>query len=180
MWQSVDLQAPPWRCGGYVFTFQRTECGFDPWSKSWDPTCLRAKTEDRSSIVTLAIKTLKTKVVDTQLCLTVCNPMDCRPSGSSFHVIFQVRILGWVPIPFSRASSQPRDRRWVSCIAGRFFTVLATRDQNISKKEKKTSSTPVSVNMIEATELDSVAAPLLFKNSFKRGKSKPFISLCVF
>ena len=58
----------------------------------------------------------------TQLCPTLCNPMDCRPPGSSVHGILQVRILEWGAIPFSRGSSQPRDRTGVSCIAGRFFT----------------------------------------------------------
>ena len=36
-------------------------------------------------------------------------------------------LLCWTIIPFSRGSSQPRDRTWLSCIAGRFFTVSATR-----------------------------------------------------
>ena len=31
--------------------------------------------------------------------------------------------LEWVAIPFSRGSSRPRDRTWVSCVAGRFFTI---------------------------------------------------------
>ena len=35
--------------------------------------------------------------------------------------ILQARILGWVSIPSSRGSSQPRDRTQVSCIAGRFL-----------------------------------------------------------
>ena len=38
------------------------------------------------------------------------------------------RILEWVAFPFSRGSSQPRDRNQVSCIAGGFFTSWATRD----------------------------------------------------
>ena len=42
--------------------------------------------------------------------------------------ILQARILKWVAIPFSRGSSWPRDRTWVSHIAGRFFIVLATRE----------------------------------------------------
>ena len=63
-----------------------------------------------------------------QLYLTVCNPMDCSPPGSSVHGILQKRILEWVAIPFSRGSSQPRDRTWVSCIAGGFFTIWATRE----------------------------------------------------
>ena len=62
-------------------------------------------------------------VLVTQSCLTLCNPMDCSPPGSSVHGILQERILEWVAIPFSRGSSWPRDQTWVSCIAGRFFTI---------------------------------------------------------
>ena len=40
-----------------------------------------------------------------QSCLTLCDPMDCSPPGSSIHGIFQARILEWVAIPFSRRSS---------------------------------------------------------------------------
>ena len=40
----------------------------------------------------------------------------------------QARILEWVAIPFSRGSSQPRDRTKVSCTAGGFFTSWATRE----------------------------------------------------
>ena len=57
-----------------------------------------------------------------QSCLTLCDPMDHSPPGSSVHGIFQAKILWWVAIPFSRGSSQPGDETWVSCIAGRFFT----------------------------------------------------------
>ena len=39
------------------------------------------------------------------LCLTLCNPMDCSPPGSSVHEIFQVRVLEWVAISSSRGSS---------------------------------------------------------------------------
>ena len=48
-------------------------------------------------------------------------PMDCSLSGSSVHGILQARMLEWVAISFFRGSSWPRDRTWVSCIAGRFF-----------------------------------------------------------
>ena len=61
----------------------------------------------------------------TQSCLTLCNPMDCVPSGSSVHGILQAWILEWVVIPLSRGSSWPRDQTWVFCIAGRFFTIWA-------------------------------------------------------
>ena len=46
-----------------------------------------------------------------------CYPMDCSPSGSSLHGIFQTRILEWVAISYSRGSSQPRDQTHVSCIS---------------------------------------------------------------
>ena len=36
-----------------------------------------------------------------QLCLTLCNPMDCNPPGSSVHGIFQARVLEWGAIAFS-------------------------------------------------------------------------------
>ena len=62
-------------------------------------------------------------VLVAQLCLTLCNPMDYNLPGSSVHGILQARILEWVVIHFSRESSRPRDGTWVSCIAGRFFTV---------------------------------------------------------
>ena len=59
-----------------------------------------------------------------QSCLLFVTPMDYSLPGSSVYWILQARILEWVAIPFSRASSQPRDRSWVSCIAGKFFIFL--------------------------------------------------------
>ena len=52
-----------------------------------------------------------------QSILTLCDPMDCGPPGSSVHGILQARILEWVAISFSRGSSQPRDQTRVSCIS---------------------------------------------------------------
>ena len=63
-----------------------------------------------------------------QLWLTLCDPMDCSPPGSSVHGIFQARVLEWVAIPFSRGSSQPRDWTLVSSIADRCFPIWATRE----------------------------------------------------
>ena len=42
--------------------------------------------------------------------------------------ILQARILEWVAMPSSKGSSQPRDRTQISCIAGGFFTIQATRE----------------------------------------------------
>ena len=41
--------------------------------------------------------------------LTLCDPMDCSPPGSSVHGVFPARILEWVAISSSRGSSPPRD-----------------------------------------------------------------------
>ena len=61
-------------------------------------------------------------------CPAPCDPMDCSLPGFSVHGIFQARVLEWVATPFSRGSSQPRDRTQVSRIAGRRFTLWATRE----------------------------------------------------
>ena len=63
-----------------------------------------------------------------QSCPTLWNPMDCSLPGSSLHGIFQARVLEGVAISFSRGSSQPRDQARVSRIAGRQFTLWATRE----------------------------------------------------
>ena len=42
-----------------------------------------------------------------QLCLTLCNPVDCNLLGFSVHGILQARILEWIAISFSRGSSRP-------------------------------------------------------------------------
>ena len=49
-------------------------------------------------------------------CLTLCDPVDCIPPGSSVHRIIQARILEWVAISSSKGSFQPRDGTCVSCI----------------------------------------------------------------
>ena len=63
-----------------------------------------------------------------QLCLTLCDPVDCSLPGSSVQGILQARILEWVAISFSRGSSWPRDRTQVSRIGGRHFNLWATRE----------------------------------------------------
>ena len=67
-------------------------------------------------------------VIVAQSCLTLWDRMDCSLPGSFVHGILQARILEWAAISFSRGSSWPRDRTQVSYIAGRFFTIWATRE----------------------------------------------------
>ena len=63
-----------------------------------------------------------------QSCPTLCDPMDCSLPGSSVHGILQAIVLEWIAIPFSRGSSWPGDRTWVSHIVDRWFTIWATRE----------------------------------------------------
>ena len=54
-----------------------------------------------------SIGMVKSESEVTQLCPTLCEPVDCSPPGSSVHGILQARILEWVTISFSRGSSNP-------------------------------------------------------------------------
>ena len=63
-----------------------------------------------------------------QSCLTVCDPMDLSPPGSSIHGISQARILEWVVISFSMRSYQLRNQTLVSCIGRQILYHWATRE----------------------------------------------------
>ena len=80
--------------------------------------------------ISKALKRKKVKIKVTALCPTLCDPVDYAVCG-----ILQARILEWVTSPFSRGSSQSRDRTQVSCFAGRFFTSWATKEaQKLSSR----------------------------------------------
>ena len=70
----------------------------------------------------ICLITMKVKVKVTQLCLTLCDPVDY-----TVHGILQARILEWVAYPFSRGFFWARNQTGVSCIAGTFSTNWATR-----------------------------------------------------
>ena len=53
----------------------------------------------------------------TQPCLTLWDPTDYSPPGSSVHGNIQARTLEWVAISFSKGSSWPRDWNHVSCVS---------------------------------------------------------------
>ena len=59
-----------------------------------------------------------------QSCLTLCDPTEYSPPGSSVHEILQARIVEWVAMPSSRASSRPRDQTCFSYSG--FFTTSTT------------------------------------------------------
>ena len=67
-------------------------------------------------------------VFQSLLCLTLCDPIDCSPLGSSVLEISQARRLEWVAISFSKGSSWPRDQIHVSCFGRWVFYLWATRE----------------------------------------------------
>ena len=62
----------------------------------------------------------------TYSCLSLCNPTDYSPSGSSVHEVFQARILEGVAIPHSRGFSQPGDGTCISCISRQILYYLGS------------------------------------------------------
>ena len=64
----------------------------------------------------------------TRSCPTLYDPMEYSWPASCVHEILQAGILEWDAIPFSRGSSEPRDRTQVSSVARRFFTIWAIRE----------------------------------------------------
>ena len=65
----------------------------------------------------------------------LCNPVDCRLPGSSIYGIFQASVLTGLSFPLSKESSWRRDQTQVSHIAGRRFTVWATRGARMISRE---------------------------------------------
>ena len=95
----------------------------------WGPSC---ETCYRNAESQAPSRHIESEVLVTYLCPTLCDPMDCSLPDSSVQGVLQERIPEWVAIPFSKGSSQPRDQTRVSCSAGSFFTVWATREAILS------------------------------------------------
>ena len=105
-WMGVGVgRAGPLLLGGEETGWE----GFEEFLSSWATfsTC-RSPTKD--------------KVLVTQLCATLYQPMDYSQLGSSVHRILQMGILEWVAIPFFRGSFWSRDRTQVPWIVGTFCT----------------------------------------------------------
>ena len=61
----------------------------------------------------LSMVLMKVKLLAAQLCLILCDPMDCSLLGSSVHGISQARILEWVAISSSGGSAWSRNQTQV-------------------------------------------------------------------
>ena len=84
-------------------------CGYNRWSEQGGQTPQAILKQRQAACISSLLSTVKkVKVLVTQLCLFLCDPMDYNPPDSSVRGILQARLLEWVAIPFSRVSSQPR------------------------------------------------------------------------
>ena len=103
------------------FTIWATREALSEFSMNWtDSICLQVSAEGDLETVILMIRKWKWKVFSpVQLFATPW-------TDYTVHGIVRARILEWVAFPFSRGSSQPRDRTQVSLIAGGFLTSWAT------------------------------------------------------
>ena len=86
---------------------------------------------DNPLISSAATNSMAVSVLVYQSCLTLCNPLDCSPRGSSVHGILQARILEWVAISFSSGSFRPRFWTCVSHIIGGLLTIWATEEGHL-------------------------------------------------
>ena len=78
----------------------------------------------------------------TQLCQTLCDPMDCSLPSSSIHGIFQARVLEWVAISFSRVSFRPRDQTEVSHIVSKMLYHLSHQGNPTGRRQVSWSTIP--------------------------------------
>ena len=82
--------------------------------------------------VQLVVCFLEDAKLVTQSCPTLCDPLGCSPRGSPVRGVVWARMpRECVAISFTRGSSWPRDRTWVSCFAGRFFIVWANTSAQV-------------------------------------------------
>ena len=118
-WQPTPVFSPG-ECHG-----QRSLAGSSPWGyKESDMTYLVPGTAARVCSVHLSPARFGPTATEghrwpgmrAKSFLTLCNPMDCSPLGSSVHGILQERILEWVTMLSSR-ESWPRDRTHASCVS---------------------------------------------------------------
>ena len=75
-----------------------------------------------------------------QSCPTLCDPMDCSLLASSVHGISQARILEWVAVSYSRHSSQPRDRTYISYVSCLLKWILCHLESPLTTEDDLTMS----------------------------------------
>ena len=73
-------------------------------------------------------------------CLTLCDPIDGSPQGSAAPGILQAKILEWVAISFSKASSRSRDQTCVSCTRRQILCHWAIEKEQQQQQQNRAKS----------------------------------------
>ena len=94
-----------------------------PSSRCWKHCNEQDEQVPYSDEVSILVSLKKWSEVKSLSRVRLCDPMGYSLPGSSVHGIFQAIVLEWIAVSFSRGSSQPGDRIWVSRIVDRRFTV---------------------------------------------------------
>ena len=102
-----------------------------------------------------------------QLCLTLCDSMDCSLPGSSVHGILQARRLEWAAMPFSRGSFRLGDGTRVSCIGRQILCPLSHWGSPLEKLEWDAISSSRDLPD-PGTESVSLVSPALADKFFAR------------
>ena len=104
--QNTECTATWWRAAFHCGIWLKMPADLCPWSCSKSGHFLTTRPYPCAVLCCAVLCCAKSF----QSCLTLCDPMDSSPPGSSVCEILQVRILEWVAMPSSRRSSQPRDQ----------------------------------------------------------------------
>ena len=120
--------------GGCLKLSPKRESCFLVW-RQWPPCCVFTGWKEREGSLWSLLFGWKSKVLASQSCLTLYNPMDWSLLGFSVHGILPTSILEWVAIPFSRGSSQPRNQTWVSCIGRQILYCLSHQGSPLSRDQ---------------------------------------------
>ena len=111
----------------------------------------------------------------TKSCLTLCNPMDCSPPGSSVHRTSKARILEWVTISFSRVFSSFRDRTHLFCIGRWVLYHWATREPPPRRPPKVLELTSYGCNEAWAPSLPWESVRVRWSRCVKVSRTMPIV-----
>ena len=89
--------------------------------------------------------------VHAQSCLTLCNPMNCSPPGSSVHGILEARMLEWVAISYSRRIFLTPEIEPTSLMCtGRFFTTAPPWKPSHCDRESYLLTSPIACRLLDS------------------------------
>ena len=89
--------------------------------------------------------------VHAQSCLTLCNPMNCSPPGSSVHGVLEARMLELVAISYSgRIFLIPEIEPTSHTCTGRFFTTASPWKPSHCNRESYLLTSPIACRLLDS------------------------------